>query len=155
MKKAITMDSIGPLISQQLDVSDCEMLITSRLDLDDFIHSDYVQLIQDYANTYWKGNSFWVNADTGLQYHQNGQKLFKLKAFKNPFISFVEPATNIKTVYFSTHGDSKAYPVHNLPTSKPLWVQVIHDTNLLNKVKSTASRIPFEEGQEIFPRLFK
>lgn len=111
-------------------------IITTRLDNDDAIHTDFINCIQQtflpQHNTIIdviKGHQFIVNSkNNDLRYYTSHY---------NPFISLIENVSMFETVMAKNHEHWKTLPNRIVFNKKALWLQVIHDDNILNsKIKS-------------------
>jgi hypothetical protein len=109
-----------------------EWLITSRIDNDDIYHQDFVKEIQ---------SAFSEKAEVidvrGAKLELSTGKLhyYYRELPNSPFISLIEPFTDeLKTVsYRGGHSTLYLKYPHRF-IEKKLFFQVIHDSNLLNKV---------------------
>ena len=117
-----------------LELSDgADYLITTRLDNDDALSRDYVEIVQDN----FTGQTFeFLNLRHGFVWHQNS--IYSLQLRSNPFISLVEKIQGpITTVWCGRHPElSRFGPIRQIE-SPPAWLQVIHERNLSNDVKGT------------------
>ena len=108
-------------------------IITSRLDNDDMIHRDFISAIQATFNIQ---NNCIVNIPNGLQLGLESNQQQLIKSFNNfgPFISLIEYNQSPSTIYFKQHdywrGNKSVITIY-----KRLWVQIIHQANVLNKLK--------------------
>jgi len=106
-------------------------LITTRIDNDDAIHRNFVQIVQD---NFIEKQLHFITFKYGYTLHQN--KLYSYKYVSNPFLSLVEKLDNSRN-FKSVLG----FPHTDLPSSalkinyEPAWLQVIHDKNVSNRVK--------------------
>lgn len=110
-----------------------EFLITSRIDNDDAFCRGYIDYIQKEAVKAIKSGTHEIIFDTS-GYQISGGKVYPLNMgrWASPFISFLEPASKEpKTVFFKQHDQIKNFlPYHK--TEERLFIQVIHDRNLIN-----------------------
>ncbi|AVR45956.1 hypothetical protein C7S20_12210 [Christiangramia fulva] len=126
--------SLSRFILKEISIKS-ETIITTRLDNDDAIHKDFISTIQKLAS----GKSEAViDLIRGLQIDIQKDPFQVRNHFKyyNPFISIVETGDNFKTVLsrhhyeWSDHANIIAYK------SDRLWLEVIHDKNMVNEVKN-------------------
>ena len=107
-------------------------VITTRLDNDDAVARDFVDVIQ---RAFAHQDSEFVNLVNGAQYA--GGKLYERPYTQNPFSSLIErcgpagPATVFAAHHYRIADHA---PVLNISTSHPMWLQVIHDGNVLNEI---------------------
>jgi len=109
-------------------------VITTRLDNDDALHRDSVDAIQSCFNNQHLGI---IDIIKGYGYRISNRKILTKRNYKlNPFISLVEElgdALEIKTVYNRPH--TEWTDVNYTPyTKKRLWMQIIHEKNIVNKL---------------------
>lgn len=117
-------------------------IITTRLDNDDMLASNSVELIQ-YSG-HLMGNGI-IEFPLGYLFDLRTSRLFEKWINLNPFISLVETKSKLKNqfigVYAKEHNKWKNQE-HLIASEKPQWVQIIHERNKLNEI----------EGLEIDPR---
>jgi hypothetical protein len=117
-------------------------VITTRLDNDDAVAFDFVERIQD---EFREQSLEFVNLVDGTQFANH--KVYLRPYTRNPFISLIEQVSEepLKTVFVSRHFAVESVGhVHNVKTSHPMWLQVIHDDNTLNELvglRARASRV--------------
>lgn len=106
-------------------------LITTRCDSDDMIASNYIENIHKHL---YKGINYFLDFVNGYIYDAQNDVLCRTKFRRNPFCTRVEKMKNFQTVYITSHDsiNQKGY-VHQLKT-EPMWTQVIHGGNILNKL---------------------
>lgn len=109
-------------------------VITTRLDNDDAVRSDFVERIQSESHF---GDREFLNFSTGYVWFEG--RVLRQEHFSNSFISCVEPASDIKTVHCEQHGQlSRVGPIRQIATSEPYWMRVCHDRNKLNRPPNAA-----------------
>lgn len=114
-----------------------EFIITTRLDNDDAVCSEFIELIQ---NEFEEVNKLFINFDNGLAFKDN--YIYTLRDKSNPFISLIERLPNIKTVWSLPHNEiCKSERIKHL-SSPGAWLQIVHDQNVTNRIK----------GRMLFPR---
>ncbi len=112
-----------------------EYLITSRLDSDDAISTDYIATIQ---NNFLQQEFEFINFSYGYVLH--GHKLYRFKYLQNPFVSLVEKvnelsSTGFKTVFCADHTQLDSQGKVKQIKGKPGWMQLIHGKNHNNRVR--------------------
>lgn len=123
---------ISKKIRSYLTISDTH-IITTRLDNDDAIHKVFIETIQ---KSFKSDDAYIIDIVKGLQFIP-GKKHDTIRAMNlafNPFLSFVEPCNNIKTVLSRPHLDWKDTK-HFAINTQPLWMQIIHEQNITNAEK--------------------
>ncbi len=151
MIRAIELELIDRPLIDYIGTPDTDFIITSRLDNDDAISVDHVDKIQTWSKKLWRGNRFWLNLTRGYKYCAGN--VYPITSPHNPFISFVEPPTDIKTTYQVCHGQAlnTGYPVEQLRVGHlPTWLQVIHGDNLCNKLMRRRGEAPYSTVSERF-----
>lgn len=109
-------------------------VITTRLDNDDAVIQNFIELIQ----LQFKGQSCeFVNFTQGYCLHN--QKLYLTKDESNPFISLIESLDSSppKSVLCVAHNKLETIGNIHQVTNEPAWLQVIHRGNVSNIVRGT------------------
>jgi hypothetical protein len=130
-------------IKKLLDTED-ELLITSQLDNDDAIHTDFVMEINNMAKKESAKDAFYVFS-YGYQYYTEADFLLKIYYPNNHFPSRVEKdLINFKLVLSISHSHlrkksvrDKIKIVHVDNIERPLWIEIIHSKNVSNDVRIT------------------
>lgn len=131
---------------------DTEWVISTGLDNDDGLSTEYMQVVQDN----FRAKREFINLAKGVTvaHHKGFQYIGEREsASVNHFRSFVEPSDNIYSVYAISHGDSERMaPVHHI-SSPVRWLEVIHGDNCSNrfKKKKNDKTRPLEE---LVPEMF-
>ena len=106
-------------------------VIASRLDNDDSLHQDYVREVQSH----FAQQSFMaIDIVDGYTLQVEPHVCFaKRSHVHNPFISLIERASEIKTVWFlDRHGQWSNVKALKSVRNKPMWMSVIHMENKVN-----------------------
>lgn len=105
-------------------------LMTTRLDCDDYLENEFVNTIQSAFQSKKE-----VLDVMGLQWIESSVKWSETgrKKPNSPFITLVEPSKNFKTVLDKTHSILYYEIGGRIVGDEPLYVQVIHDRNIMNK----------------------
>jgi hypothetical protein len=126
-----------------------EYLITSRLDNDDALHRHYVRDVQ--ARFRWQRFEVLCFA-RGYVWHRN--RLYLTHQPSGPFANLIErigdgPPGAVRTVFWKPHPELASLAgFHSLDTM-PLWLQVVHENNVSNRV--TGVRCPIGSLAGDFP----
>lgn len=123
--KSITDDFINYINT------DCDYIITTRLDNDDYLHPEFVNEIQ---NAFTELPS--IIGVRGYKYDGQYYKDDNKGIVKNSFISVIEPSNNVNTVYAHPHPKIHKYFNNHIKIEKRLYAQVIHNRNISNDIKS-------------------
>ncbi len=138
------------LASYMADRVTSRYLITTRVDNDDAVASDFVETIQ---SSFECQRLEFVNLVNGAQYAR--RRVYLRPYTKNPFMSLVERVdeTLPRTIYVDHHYRIETQgPIRNVRTAHPMWLQVIHEGNVLNEVvglRTRASRVAPHFGCQI------
>jgi Putative rhamnosyl transferase len=127
-------DSVLRTALSEYIASGSSHLITTRLDNDDAVSRNFVELIQSQ----FKGQSCeFINFTQGYCLH-NG-KLYKTEDSSNPFISLIEvlDGSPVKSVLCAAHNKLTTIGNIHQVTHEPAWLQVIHRGNVSNIVRGT------------------
>nr|ABW74900.1 putative glycosyl transferase [Sphingomonas sp. ATCC 53159] len=108
------------------------LIVTTRLDNDDAVSSDFVARVQDAAKE--------APAQTVLNFPHGiamrGGQLYTASDHSSPFTSLVEKdVAGIETIWAKPHHElGEKWTIRQVP-SKPLWLQVVHGENVTNRIK--------------------
>jgi hypothetical protein len=127
------------------------VVITTRLDNDDLLHEDFIQIVQSLIRTKGLINGI-IDIPGGYCLKVKPKPLVSTSTqFSNPFITYVEPYmsfTKLLTVMDKPHYEWD-YSVKTIFIEKKrLWMQMIHEKNAFNKfqgiiVNNEKTLIPF------------
>ena len=114
---------------------DAEYLITTRLDNDDAISKDFIQVVQ---NNFQEQKFEFINLTYG--YVWSDFKLYSFKYLNNPFVSLIEKINkqdinSLKTVGCSDHTQLSSIGSIKQVKTKPAWIQVVHGKNVSNRIR--------------------
>ncbi|MBO4826195.1 MAG: hypothetical protein J5506_03015 [Prevotella sp.] len=114
-------------------------VITTYLDNDDAISTDYVERVQQAAQSL--GDRTYITFFYGLQYFTDLNIATRVSYKENHFNSFVEvpgPNNEVLTTYCCSHAlilKQKQFAVHCIKTSDaPAWIEVVHPRNAMNDI---------------------
>lgn len=123
--------------------------LTTYFDNDDCLNKDYVKNAHDILkqnNNFLQEDGFLV-FDYGIQYYTELGIATKIKYSNNHFLTLFEKVSSVenpsvRTCYgYGSHFDIEkrnAASVHHIKcVDKPMWVEVIHKSNVDNDVKMT------------------
>ncbi len=126
-----------------------EYLITTNLDNDDSISKDFVDLVQ---RNFQQQDFEFLNFAYGYMLREDG--LFLREFLASPFISLIEKTDNILTCKTICHNDlfqlyEQGVNVRQILT-KPAWLQVVHGTNLKNRLDVNSVIQPIDKLKKRF-----
>lgn len=119
-------------------------LLTTRFDNDDALAVHFNTVLHSFAEQYdqqrlEQQQRVYLNLHNGLQWHEG--VVYDFKDPCNAFVSLLEPAVDIKTVFWVGHPNiSKVADVAQI-FAAPLWLQTIHDFNVYNYIRG----VPYED----------
>ena len=116
-------------------------IITTRLDNDDSLHKDAIDIIQ---KNFVPIHNTPINLLVGhcISVKRNIIEVATLfKSEDGPFVSIIENKDNIATVYAIRHTDYVDNPAIIQVSDEPLWLQVIHENNMLNFTRGRVHRV--------------
>ncbi len=115
-----------------------DFLITTRLDSDDALHRRFIEIVQAKA-------AFLPASPTGRTFLEfplgctfDGKDLRSYVDPRGPFLSLLEPnSDSISTVRCGNHRkfDLGSDAFASIETEEPMWLQGIHQANLMNKMR--------------------
>lgn len=106
-----------------------DWVATTRLDNDDAIDPKFMETIQGNLVT----KRCFLNIPNGwIKYPYELPEPTDHRA--NPFMTYIEPATESRSIYFLPHGRNMRdhAPIIQIST-KRLWTQIIHERNYVNE----------------------
>lgn len=115
--------------------SGVEYLITTRLDNDDAVCKDFVQIVQ---NNFHEQDSEFINLAYGYVWKDG--KLYSFKYLNNPFMSLIEKINKLKAEEFKTilckeHTQLSSIGQIQQIKTQPAWLQVVHEKNVSNRIR--------------------
>lgn len=114
------------------EFSTSAFLLTSRVDNDDIIARDFIEVVQ---SSFIPRHRVVLDVPRGAQV-EDGR--FYLRCYRlGPFISYIEEtAHSMATVLRDAHPSMADHgEVHVVPGGEPLWLQVLHGSNFANHVE--------------------
>lgn len=123
-------DVIRAAINTELAKSDAKYLLTSRLDNDDGLNRDFVKTLQKEVNLDRTGFYIFPN---GLTF--TGQYAYCHRDPSNAFAAYLEPIKDYETVWSKPHHEIGSTSDTNLIDLEYAWLQVIHESNVSNRVR--------------------
>lgn len=120
-------------IKKEIDEA-TKYVITSRIDNDDAFH---MQMIDDVQKRFDYQDDLFFNFEYGLQYDLKKKILVKFLYKKNHFLSRIEKLQEpIQTVISVDHTQiDTVAEVENILQKHPLWIEVVHDSNISNSIR--------------------
>lgn len=103
-------------------------VITTRMDNDDAIRSDFVERVQSCFD---HQSREVINFRYGYIWHR--RRIYLHRDDSNAFASMIESATDLHTVWCRPHPRLvEVAPIRQI-TDTPAWLQVVHGLNVLNR----------------------
>jgi len=113
------------------DTDPAPWLLTTRLDSDDGIARDFMAVVQ---REFMPADGLFIDFPRGVQIDRSGST-YLYDQLSSPFLTLVErrqPERPARTVYSARHARAREWGPLREVNAPPMWVQVIHGTNLLN-----------------------
>lgn len=129
--------------------------ITSRIDNDDAYHLTYIEKIQDYIQTMDQVKPCILSFEKGMQYAVDTQKLYAYSYLENHFTSMISTkGSQYQFVYQINHArvleHAEEIELKCIKEELPMWLEIVHDTNYINRIKSEKEDwIPEEDSKKI------
>ena len=106
----------------------CDWLVSTRLDNDDGLNAAFVETLRREMAV---GKREAINFPKGIVL--SGARTYLSRQSSNAFISVSEPFEGFGTALCAPHKDmSRVMPVRDIEAD-PMWLQVIHESNVSNK----------------------
>lgn len=113
--------------------------ITTRIDNDDMFSDDYIARIQEYAN-----NNFHeciISFEKGMKFDLSSQKKYEFERKDNHFLSMIGKKEDCILQYNHTKIFDSGKEIVMLDSSKPMWIEIIHESNVTNRIKDRDKEI--------------
>ncbi len=107
--------------------------VTTRIDNDDMIAEDYIDRIQKYVNNNLR--TCVISFESGIKYDLKSRKKYKYNRKDNHFLSMIGSKENCILQYNHAKILSSGKEIVFLDSNKPMWVEIVHDSNVTNKVR--------------------
>lgn len=118
-------------------------LISTRLDNDDALSTDFVFRIQ----AAFRSQRFeFLNVPHGYVWHE--QRVFAYAHPSNAFLTLVERNTDVQTVYCAMHSAAHTKGTVRQLGGGPGWLQVVHGRNVSNRIRGRPATL--EELQSTY-----
>ena len=102
-------------------------LITTRIDNDDAVALNFIERVQaEFSPT----PNVFINFIHGAQYEEGW--IFHRSDPANAFISMIEDAQSVRTVFIDWHNRLGAHGIIRQVRTSPMWLQVVHGSNIAN-----------------------
>lgn len=111
-----------------------EYFITTRIDNDDMLANDYIEQIQQYANT--NLHECVLSFEQGKKYDLKTKKEYNFKRKDNHFLSMIGKKGECILQYNHAKIFESGKKVVMLESQKPMWTEIVHDTNVINKINN-------------------
>lgn len=110
-----------------------EWFITSRIDNDDIFDLEYIEKTQEYAKS--NLHQCIVSFEKGEKLDIKNDKKYPYIRKDNHFLSMIAPKEFNILQYNHSKIFESGQEVVMIPTKKPMWVEIIHETNVTNNIK--------------------
>lgn len=144
------MWGLGPFRAYMIGLMQdpCELL-TTRLDNDDALHHDFVELVQTVAHE--QETPVIIDPPYGYVLNERTQQCTPVERPRHHFLSLLEHTMpdEVSTIMADTHPTmGSSFPSVTIE-SKPMWAEVYHEHNLGNTLPDGKFR-PFSTVEELF-----
>lgn len=110
----------------------CKYYITTRIDNDDMIDENYIKEIQKYVDIQFK--ECIISFPHGEKFDLNSNKKYDSRIQGNHFISLVSSDKITVLDFIHSYMWDLGKEIVLLETDKPMWTEIIHDSNVTNKI---------------------
>jgi hypothetical protein len=126
--------TLNRFLIEELKNSNCQFILTTRLDNDDAINLSFVDSIQKYFLAYQE--EAVINYINGLQYIPRCNVLRNLTYPQSHFNTLIEKNTqDVQTALgFSHYEVPDNFKSVYLKAKTPMWLETIHSTNVVNTI---------------------
>lgn len=129
----------GKLVAKFIaDRTDKPYVITTRVDNDDSLATDYIATVQGF---FAGQERIYINFVRGFQQVVSG-RVYRYDAISNAFISMIERADRqggFRTVFDGKHFEAPRLGDVLQVKTAPMWCQTIHAGNMMNQVRGPIS----------------
>ncbi len=124
-----------------------DILLTTRLDNDDGLASDYVETIRRFCDV---SERTVLEFPVGYVWWEG--RAYRDRQLRNPFVTLVEPlhtdsAPTFSTVYRGAHHESYKLGHVVEVSQEPGWLQVVHGGNLANRQRGVREPVSSLRGR--------
>ncbi len=134
--------------------SDHDVLLTTRLDNDDALHKDYVNVMQTTMLDVFKKNpheQWLVNMINGYKYKHASGELYSTEMKNCQFQTMIETIKPARTILgLGNHSTAHERCETGQFAHAPLWMQIIHEKNIYNRVKPKDKKVNTSELEDNF-----
>lgn len=125
-------------------------VITLRVDNDDILHKNFIEkAVCNSHNQQEDMAMYWFSK--GLQFYSNPGLVFYVDYDKNQFPFLVNK--NFKkgdpTILSYNHVNPEATCERHFIDGEPMWMENVHDSNVLNEIKFSTKQGPYNDSQNI------
>lgn len=111
-------------------IGDSDYLLSTRLDNDDMLASNYVQLLQDHISASTPAPAI-ISFPRGIQWFECHDIAFAVRYNKNHYLNFWEEKSNILTSLGADHTLIKSEELYLYPEPN-MWCEIVHEGNISN-----------------------
>lgn len=120
-----------------------EYAITTRIDNDDMFSVDYIDKIQEYANN--NLHECILSFSKGRKYDLNSKKKYEYERKDNHFLSMIGTKEECILQYNHAKIFNSGKEVIMLASDKPMWTEIVHESNVINRIKDEDKEIKEQE----------
>ncbi len=109
-----------------------DYFITTRIDNDDMLSKNYVEKVQNYANQNF--HKCILSFENGIKYDLTTNKTYDYARKDNHFLSMIGEKNDSILNYNHSKIFDTGIDVEIIKTCKPMWTEIIHESNVHNMV---------------------
>nr|WP_275950784.1 glycosyltransferase [Enterococcus rivorum] len=130
-------ENIERILNEYLLSNKSEAYLTSRIDNDDSLHKEYIEVVQKILSNSTQKKA--ISFPYGMQYSENHQILSKYIFEHNHFTTLFSKYNGediLDTINNYNHMTlSSQVSVDSIILDKPMWLEVVHKDNISNRMK--------------------
>lgn len=116
--------------------------ITTRIDNDDMFDKNYIEQIQEYANK--NLHTCILSFEKGIKYDLKSKKKYEYNRKDNHFLSMIGSKEDCILQYNHAKILNSGKEIFFLNSNKPMWIEIIHNSNVINRIKENDIDIEIE-----------
>ncbi len=121
--------------SRILSKENVDWYITSRLDNDDALAKTYIEEIQNIVSEQNNIEKQVIIFKNGYQYDEKRKLLVKYYFPHNHFSTLISKGDSVETIYKYNHMNiHKSVNLNSYDNKKPMWMEVVHESNVSNRM---------------------
>lgn len=107
--------------------------LTTRIDNDDMFDEEYIERVQEYADR--NLHTCILSFEKGIKYDLELKKMYEYERKDNHFLSMIGEKSDCILQYNHAKILDSGKEIVFLESTKPMWIEIIHDSNVINRIK--------------------